>query len=397
MINDHRNLSRIQNKKLVLQQLFNNPETSRAEIARQLNLNKSTVSSIYDELNEAGFIESVRQGESTSNGGRKPQLIRLNRNYGYVVSFDMSFNNGLAYMAAMFNYLNGEIIQYSRENIEKFDILSIMQMMKSKIQQLQRVDSTEHGLLAIAFSIYGIVFNNKIINSPFLEMQGIDMEEYFSKEFGVPVVLENEANLSAVFEEDFGVNQDTNDLITISIHRGIGVGIIANHNLYRGFRGMAGEIGRSLMVNDLDSGSRQLVKVESLCSEDAIIHQIMNAKDLTGMTSEGLVKLYDEDDQVKQIINHAAYLIAEVSYNAIVSYGPEKVYFNSMLFEDLPIMYKMVRDRLIELGIFSPIQMIKGSRMTSLLGASSLAIHRALGLDDYVLHFKWPNEVRNID
>lgn len=397
MINDHRNLSRIQNKRLVLQQLFNNPETSRAEIARQLNLNKSTVSSIYDELNEAGFIESVRQGESTSNGGRKPQLIRLNRNYGYVVSFDMSFNNGLAYMAAMFNYLNGEIIQYSRENIEKFDILSIMQMMKSKIQQLQRVDSTEHGLLAIAFSIYGIVFNNKIINSPFLEMQGIDMEEYFSKEFGVPVVLENEANLSAVFEEDFGVNQDTNDLITISIHRGIGVGIIANHNLYRGFRGMAGEIGRSLMVNDLDSGSRQLVKVESLCSEDAIIHQIMNAKDLTGMTSEGLVKLYDEDDQVKQIINHAAYLIAEVSYNAIVSYGPEKVYFNSMLFEDLPIMYKMVRDRLIELGIFSPIQMIKGSRMTSLLGASSLAIHRALGLDDYVLHFKWPNEVRNID
>ncbi|MDD6432191.1 MAG: ROK family transcriptional regulator [Lactobacillaceae bacterium] len=397
MINDHRNLSRIQNKKLVLQQLFNNPETSRAEIARQLNLNKSTVSSIYDELNEAGFIESVRQGESTSNGGRKPQLIRLNRNYGYVVSFDMSFNNGLAYMAAMFNYLNGEIIQYSRENIEKFDILSIMQMMKSKIQQLQRVDSTEHGLLAIAFSIHGIVFNNKIINSPFLEMQGIDMEEYFSKEFGVPVVLENEANLSAVFEEDFGVNQDTNDLITISIHRGIGVGIIANHNLYRGFRGMAGEIGRSLMVNDLDSGSRQLVKVESLCSEDAIIHQIMNAKDLTGMTSEGLVKLYDEDDQVKQIINHAAYLIAEVSYNAIVSYGPEKVYFNSMLFEDLPIMYKMVRDRLIELGIFSPIQMIKGSRMTSLLGASSLAIHRALGLDDYVLHFKWPNEVRNID
>ena len=34
----------------------------------------------------------------------------------------------------------------------------------------------------------------------------------------VPVVLENEANLSAVFEQDFGTNKETRDLITISIH-----------------------------------------------------------------------------------------------------------------------------------------------------------------------------------
>ena len=281
MINDHRNLSRIQNKKLVLQQLFNNTETSRAEIARQLNLNKSTVSSIYDELNEEGFIEGIRQGESTSSGGRKPHLVSLNHNYGYVASF----NIGTTYMAAMFNYLNGEIIQYSREPIEKFDILSIMQMIKKEITKLQRVDSTQHGLLAIAFSIHGIVYDNKVVDSPFLELQGIDLEEYFSKEFDVPVVLENEANLSAVFEQDFGVNQDIRDLITISIHRGIGVGIITNHSLYRGYRGMAGEIGRSLMSNDLDSGSRQLVKVESLCSEEAIMRQIMDAKNLTDRKS----------------------------------------------------------------------------------------------------------------
>ena len=102
------------------------------------------------------------------------------------------------------------------------------------------------------------MFNNKIIDSPFLALQGIDLEEYFSKELNVPVVLENEANLSAVFKQDFGTNQETRDLLTIGIHRGSGVGIIAGHSLYRGYRGMAGEIGRSLMTNDLDSGSRQL-------------------------------------------------------------------------------------------------------------------------------------------
>ena len=62
MINDHRNLSRIQNKKLVLQQLFNNAETSRAEIARQLNLNKS----IVDDYSISAYFWVVNEFEYLS-------------------------------------------------------------------------------------------------------------------------------------------------------------------------------------------------------------------------------------------------------------------------------------------------------------------------------------------
>lgn len=390
---DHRNLSRINNRKLVLQQLFNNQETSRAEIARQLNLNKSTVSSIYTELNELGLIEEVRQGESTSSGGRKPNLICLNRNYGFVASF----NIGTAYMASMFNYINGEIIQYNRQPIKEFDILNIMQMIKDEIKEMTKVNQTSHGLLAIGFSIHGIVYHDKVLDSPFLELNGIDLQEYFEKEFGVPVVLENEANLSAVFENDYCTDDQIKDLITISIHRGIGVGIIANGRLYRGNHGMAGEIGRALMSDRLDDGSSKLVKVESLCSEDAIIHQVMNAKNLQKVTGEKLVKLYHGDVQVLQIFDHAAELIAEVSYNAICSFGPQEIYFNSTLFEDIPELFRQIKQRLIEMGASSPIRMIEGSRMTSLLGASSLAIHRALELNGYHLKFKWPREVQNIE
>lgn len=389
---DHRNLSRIYNRKLVLQQLFNNKETSRAEIARQLHLNKSTVSSIYSELDDEGFIEEVRQGESTSNGGRKPHLVRLNHNYGFVASFSI----GTSYMASMFNYTNGEIIQYNRQPIEQFDILNIMQMIKKEIKKMQKVDQTGHGLLAIGFSIHGIVYQNKVLDSPFLELDGIDLQEYFEKEFAVPVVLENEANLAAVFEKDYYAVDNISDLITISIHRGIGVGVIANGSLYRGNRGMAGEIGRTLM-NDHAGNGHKLVKVESLCSEDAIINQVKEVKGLKEIDSDQLVKLYHYDSQVLRIFDHAMELIAEASYNAIVSFGPQEVYFNSTLFEDIPELFKQVQERLIEMGAFSPIKMIKGARMASLLGASSLAIHQALDLEDFQLKLQWPNEVENID
>lgn len=390
---DHRNLSRINNRKLVLQQLFNNRETSRAEIARQLNLNKSTVSSIYAELDELGLIQEVRQGESTSSGGRKPNLIRLNRNYGFVASFNIE----TAYMASMFNYINGEIIQYNRQSIQHFDILNIMQMIEKKIKEVEKVDQTSHGLLAISFSIHGIIYHNKVLDSPFLKLDGIDLQKYFENEFGVPVVLENEANLSAVFENDYCASDKIKDLITISIHRGIGVGVIANGCLYRGNHGMAGEIGRTLITDRLIEGSNQLVKVESLCSEDAIINQVKAVKGLTDITEAELSKLYHSDKQVSQIFDYAIELLAEASYNAIVSFGPQEVYFNSTLFENIPELFEQIKTKLIGMGTFSPVKKIVGSQMTSLLGASSLAIHRALDLDGYQLKMKWPKEVKNVD
>lgn len=261
---------------------------------------------------------------------------------------------------------------------------------------MQKVDQTGHGLLAIGFSIHGIVYQNKVLDSPFLELDGIDLQEYFEKEFAVPVVLENEANLAAVFEKDYYAADNISDLITISIHRGIGVGVIANGSLYRGNRGMAGEIGRTLM-NDHAGNGHKLVKVESLCSEDAIINQVKEVKGLKEIDSDQLVKLYRYDSQVLRIFDHAMELIAEASYNAIVSFGPQEVYFNSTLFEDIPELFKQVQEKLIEMGAFSPIKMIKGARMASLLGASSLAIHQALDLEDFQLKLQWPNEVENID
>ena len=160
---------------------------------------------------------------------------------------------------------------------------------------------------------------------------------------------------------------------------------------------MAGEIGRTLMIDRFATGSKKLVKMESLCSEDAIIGQVKAVKGIDKISSAELVRLYHYDSQVLQIFDHAAELIAEASYNAIVSFGPQEVYFNSTLFEDIPELYEQIRTKLVEMGAFSPIKKIVGSRMTSLLGASSLAIHRALQLDHYQLRLRWPNEVKNVE
>ena len=67
--------------------------------------------------------------------------------------------------------------------------------------------------------------------------------EYFSKEFGLPVVLENDANAAAIGEYRFGASKGVRNCIHVTLGTGVGGGLIIEGQLYRGVDGTAGEIG----------------------------------------------------------------------------------------------------------------------------------------------------------
>ncbi len=60
---------------------------SRAELARQMYLTRSAISSIIDDLKEMGLVDEIEIGPTT--GGRRPILLAINPRYGYVVGIDM--------------------------------------------------------------------------------------------------------------------------------------------------------------------------------------------------------------------------------------------------------------------------------------------------------------------
>ncbi|WP_279384115.1 ROK family protein [Lentilactobacillus kisonensis] len=189
-----RELFHKQNLDLVLQQIFNNKIISRIDISRTLNLNKSTVSALYNELDEKGILKEVGSGESTSAGGRKPVLVKINERYGYTMNFDL----GYRHLHVMGNYINGEVFYYQRIELGSRDIHKILEMIDNQIKLASQSNQTKHGLLGIGFSIHGIVQDNQVINSPFIDMDGVDLADHYSNEYHVPVILENEP-ISLVF------------------------------------------------------------------------------------------------------------------------------------------------------------------------------------------------------
>lgn len=388
-----RNLSRVTNRQLMIQQLFNHSQTSRVELARILKLNKSTVSSIYNELNKSGLIKSLGLGESTNSGGRCPHLITLNKQYGWVACFDI----GGYGLRSLVTYLNGEMIQVAEKPLDTINVRELLKEIDRMMENFLASDDTDHGLLGIGFSVHGVVYENKIQSTPFFDFKSIDLQKYFEDRYHVPVILENEANAVAVFEHDFGRETNVDDLITISIHAGLGVGIIVDGDLYRGYRGLAGEIGRQLVHRRGDT-TASLVKVESLCSEKAILDRFRQIKHRPNYQLKQLYLLYQRGDtDTVNLIDNAITVLTTTIYNAVVSYGPQVVYLNSPLMESIPDIFRKVHHRLIDLNMTVPIYEIRGSRYPSLLGTSSLIIHHVLGMENYSLKFKWPKEVNHID
>src|ERR1041384_2107806 len=63
------------NRQIVLNYVREREPISRAEIARETDLQRSTISAIVEDLTREGLIEEVGEGEST--GGRRPTLLKL--------------------------------------------------------------------------------------------------------------------------------------------------------------------------------------------------------------------------------------------------------------------------------------------------------------------------------
>jgi glucokinase-like ROK family protein len=74
-----------------------------------------------------------------------------------------------------------------------------------------------------------------------------DVHEILSEAYGLPVFVENDANLGALGEQWWGVGNDGKDLTYIKIGTSVGSGHIINGELYRGAGGTAGEIGHLRM------------------------------------------------------------------------------------------------------------------------------------------------------
>ncbi|WP_390410184.1 ROK family protein [Lacticaseibacillus jixiensis] len=372
-----------QNKKRVLSLIYSHQPISRVEISRQLGVNKSTITVLFNELMADGLVEELGVGESTSVGGRKPVLVSMKADHGYFINFDLGYNH-LHVMATDFN---GKVLFFHRLSNHGQNIHRLLAIMDNELAQAAQDMRGGMDLLGIGFSIHGVVDGNKITYSPFIDMEEVDLYDYFTNRYHVFVTLENEANLAAIYERDFNGGRGKSNILVVSVHKGIGSGIILNGQLYKGAGSKAGEIGRSILYTSEDDEQVPGLKVEDFCSEDAVIERICRVKQLSRLDREGVAKYYAQSDSdVVAILTTFSRKIAEIVFNVAATLAPEEIYLNSPLMERIPDLYTQVCQFAEQLSVQQPLKQTDNAQYATLLGCFSKILHVTLDMESYDIH-----------
>nr|WP_285848035.1 MULTISPECIES: ROK family transcriptional regulator [unclassified Mesobacillus] len=313
------------NKALVLSLIIEKETISRADIAGVTGLNKTTVSSLVNELLEEDLI--YESGPGVSSGGRRPVILHFNKKAGYAIGIDIGVN----YILAVLTDLKGQIIVEKSQNLSRTSYSAIMNNVQTMIQSLMdAMPESRYGIVGIGVGVPGIVNKEgSVLLAPNLGWTNIQLKDDLEKMFNVPIIIENEANAGAVGEQQFGAGQDYENILYVSAGIGIGVGIILNNELYQGKSGFSGEMGHMIIElngKHCNCGSRGCW--EAYASENALLEMagesIDSLESLIELAQNGEKSAIDLFEKIGQYLGFGI-------NNIINTFNPDQVIIGNRL------------------------------------------------------------------
>lgn len=240
----NKNLMRALNRSLILNYLRVHGPTARTEIVRNTGLSAGSVSEITGELIQNSFVFEESTGESS--GGRKPILLALNPDVGYVVGIKLMEDK---ITIAITNFLADIIATKQVEYTLGSPQVVIKNIADVIYTFIQETDLPKENLLGVGIGLSGIVDaeNGILYHSPIIGWNDIPIGEMLSEIMNVPVLIDNDVNTFTLTELWFGIGRGAEHFMTVTVGRGIGLGIVTNGNIYRG-QGGAGEFGHTVIA-----------------------------------------------------------------------------------------------------------------------------------------------------
>jgi glucokinase-like ROK family protein len=260
-------LLRSLNRTVVLDLLRHHSPIARSQIALQLNMSLPTVMRIVEELIDEDLIRY--EGSSEASGGRRRPLLEFNSRAYSVVGVDM----GGTEMVGMVADLSGNIQHELRVPLpvgSANGLLSLIEQLLSAPRPAgQRVRGIGIGAPGITLHEQGV-----ITWAPSLDWRDFPLKQMLTERFQLPVFVENDANLAALGELEFGVGHGTRNLVCLALGTGVGAGIVIGGGLYRGHQQAAGEVGYFVPSPQyLGRAYTQFGALESLASSTGIIRR----------------------------------------------------------------------------------------------------------------------------
>jgi predicted NBD/HSP70 family sugar kinase len=238
--------TRAHNAALVLRALYDHGPISRADVARLTQLTRTTVGDVVGELLAEGLAREIGRGPST--GGKAPILLEVVDASRSVIGLDLG---EFVFRAALVD-LRGRVQQTVERGGTGLDGDEALEVVHAMIDELVAArPGGASALLGIGVGTPGIVDaeTGTIRYAVNLDWQDLPLGQLLAERHGVPVRVANDSRAAALAIELFGGRRSQN-LIAITVGRGIGAGLVIGGELFHGDGFGAGEIGHTVVEDD---------------------------------------------------------------------------------------------------------------------------------------------------
>ena len=331
------------NRQIVLNYVRERGPISRAEIAHETALQRSTVSLIVEELRVDGLIEEV-SGEST--GGRPPILLSLRTADAVAIGVDVGTNKTIVATSD----LAGRVLQEESFDTNPDDEITTRQIIERAGKLLRRNNGTIEG---IGVSLPGLVNSDGTeLFVPTFNWRDIPLARDINAATGLPVTIDNDANAAALAELWFGRPEvrEVRDFILVLVEDGVGTGIVFDVQVYRGENGAAGEFGHMTIGQGAPvacaSGSRECW--EAFASERSALARYKNlARGLNGAADVTFSDLIDQalrsEGPARTALKETATYLGIGIANLIRGLAPEAVVVGGPIVRSWPVIAEDIK------------------------------------------------------
>jgi len=288
----------------------------RVQIAKELSVSPATVTTLTSELIEAGLLVEIAAPRDGEGGrGRPAVALGVRADAHLVAGIKLSDREHTAVIVDFAGNLIADEAVPRRP-----DALGLDHLVEATAALLDRVCRRagigRDRLSAVGLAVPGFVDSvaGVVHWSSVLRGAQVPLARVIAERVGLPVHLDNDANLVTLAELWFGAGRTLSDFAVVTIEHGVGMGFVINHRIYRGGRGIGLELGHiKVQLDGALCRCGQRGCLEAYVADYALVREATTALNWTGREQQDvnavLESLYDHakaGNQAARSIFHRA-------------------------------------------------------------------------------------------
>ena len=225
---------------------------ARVQVAKELGVSPASVTTLTSELIEAGLIEEIAAPREGGEGrGRPAVALGVRATSHHVAGLKVSDQD---ISAVIVDFAGNRLAEHHEERrpvaLTPPEVLEIIEALVDRVAA--KVGMRRSDLSAVGIGLPGYVDSpsGRVLWSSILTERAVPLSTLAGGRLGLPVYVDNDANLCALAELWFGAGRGRSDFAVVTIEHGLGMGLVLNHRIYRGAMGLGMELGHTKVQLD---------------------------------------------------------------------------------------------------------------------------------------------------